>query len=305
MPLDGDDEVGMFCILLLQPFDRSIKHIQTWRPYEVRNGGYGDKFDNNFMLLTLRNTNRDVGTLETMREAFGSRKSARAPSRENTHPIAVPDVVLSVEKQGEPSRSPTTSRKRNRQSDKNESLTPLSKRPRTETVEPITELSPNHNDPSEASEPASRTQQPTPISPHLSETALPTERDARPMVSSAPSAALSDSLTDAQAKKIYVVWSVDDDGYNYELARTMAECHSFEELLKALKEEAEYIPSAAGLLATTTRWRLSYPLPDGTRKAVLAREGSELDFSRLRIALAQPSLLSGRTTLEVEMKAMT
>lgn len=75
MPLDGDDEVGLFCILLPQPLDRSMKNIEAWRPYEVRNDGDGKKFDNNFVLYTLRYTDQDVGTKDTILAALGSRKA--------------------------------------------------------------------------------------------------------------------------------------------------------------------------------------------------------------------------------------
>jgi hypothetical protein len=111
----------------------------------------------------------------------------------------------------------------------------------------------------------------------------------------------ADVLTELQARNVHVVWSVEDGGYNYELARTMAECTSFDALLDGLREEAECIPSANASLNATAVWRLEYTLPDGKRAAVLARRGSEVAFSRLRAALAQPSLWTSRVTLEVEL----
>jgi hypothetical protein len=86
MPLDGDDDVGVFAIMLPQKSDRSLHGLQSFRPYEVSGprdvcdsytdfslsflqiikGGSSDTFVNNFMMLTLRNPDSDAGTLETV-----------------------------------------------------------------------------------------------------------------------------------------------------------------------------------------------------------------------------------------------
>jgi len=85
MPLDGHDELGMFCILIPQPMVRSTKHLQAWRPYEVRNGGDGSKFSNNFVLLTLRYTGLDIGTIETIRATLDSPGNSNLVSRLGTN----------------------------------------------------------------------------------------------------------------------------------------------------------------------------------------------------------------------------
>ncbi|KAH6858975.1 hypothetical protein BKA58DRAFT_51143 [Alternaria rosae] len=64
MPLDGDDDAGVFAIMIPQTTDRSLHGLQSYRPYEISGGGLGDKFVNNFMMLTLRNPDSDAGTLE-------------------------------------------------------------------------------------------------------------------------------------------------------------------------------------------------------------------------------------------------
>ncbi|KAF2818983.1 hypothetical protein CC86DRAFT_432406, partial [Ophiobolus disseminans] len=112
MPLDGDDEVGMFCILLPQTLDRSIKTLQTWRPYEIRHGGYSKNFDNNFMLVTLRNTNQDMGTAETIREILDAQTSSWTPISKAAQSMA--RVTQTIENQDAPSRSTSTSLKRTR-----------------------------------------------------------------------------------------------------------------------------------------------------------------------------------------------
>lgn len=85
MPLDGDDEIGLFCILLPQRMDRSMKNIEIWRPYEMRNEGDGQKFDNKFVLYTLRYTGQDIGTKDTILAALDPRKRAATPE---SHPMS-------------------------------------------------------------------------------------------------------------------------------------------------------------------------------------------------------------------------
>jgi hypothetical protein len=35
MPLDGDDDAGVFAIMIPQKSDRSLHGLQSFRPYEV------------------------------------------------------------------------------------------------------------------------------------------------------------------------------------------------------------------------------------------------------------------------------
>ncbi|KAH5023418.1 hypothetical protein HBI70_056750 [Parastagonospora nodorum] len=99
MPLDGNEEMGMFCILISQPMDRSTKHLQVWRPYEVGNGGDGLKFSNSFALLTLRYTGLDIGTIETIRATLHSPGKSNLVSRSgtNTFTFQAPMKTLSAQ----------------------------------------------------------------------------------------------------------------------------------------------------------------------------------------------------------------
>lgn len=54
-----------------------FKSLQTWCPYEISNAGDGKNFNNKIVILTLRNTNRDIGIIETMLEAIGSQTSTQ------------------------------------------------------------------------------------------------------------------------------------------------------------------------------------------------------------------------------------
>jgi hypothetical protein len=104
MPLDGNDELGMFCILLPQPRDRSIKNLQIWRPYEVRNGGDGKKFDNKFILLSLRDTLQDFGTLEVMRAALCPQDVAPVMVRTASPVATASRLLVPLSSDGHPRR---------------------------------------------------------------------------------------------------------------------------------------------------------------------------------------------------------
>ncbi|KAI4698216.1 uncharacterized protein J4E84_001352 [Alternaria hordeiaustralica] len=81
MPLDGDDDAGVFAIMLPQTSDRSLQGLQAYRPYEISGGGLGDKFANNFMMLTLRNPDSDAGTLETVLSVLSPQERADIASK--------------------------------------------------------------------------------------------------------------------------------------------------------------------------------------------------------------------------------
>lgn len=64
MPLDGD----LFCIMTPQPLDRSIKALETFRPYEHQMQRNDDRpFFNNYMLVAIRDRVDNYGLLHTAR----------------------------------------------------------------------------------------------------------------------------------------------------------------------------------------------------------------------------------------------
>jgi len=86
MPLDADDDDGVFAIMLPQKVDRSLRGLQSYRPYELTNGGTGDTFVNNYMMLTLRNPDSEAGTLDTVLEVLSAQEHADA-IREDVSPL--------------------------------------------------------------------------------------------------------------------------------------------------------------------------------------------------------------------------
>ncbi|KAI1519498.1 hypothetical protein PtrSN002B_003240 [Pyrenophora tritici-repentis] len=90
MPLDGDDNAGVFAIMLPQKVDRSLRGLQIYRPYELTNDGKGDTFVNNYMLLTLRNPISEAGTLETVLEVLSTQEHAATIQKD----VSLPNYVL-------------------------------------------------------------------------------------------------------------------------------------------------------------------------------------------------------------------
>lgn len=320
MPLDGNDAMGMFCILLRQGKDRSIKPLQSYRPYEIRNGGDGKKFNSHFALLTLRDTAQGTGTLETVLEALKPLKLAQIDARimhrgsayngqdarQNNHVSrTASEAVQSIERShqlqqssppdpGKRERSSAgseVSTKRKRQQPAHRSSTRHSKTP-TVSGKAIMAARQASYTPSE-----SRMQQPTPASP---EDADP---PSQPLKVSTPHPAPPYLLNDEQAENIHIIWNFDDDGMEYELLRTMADYPSFSKLLEVLQEEAEVISSDAKRLAEAKTWRMSYSL-NGTRKAIIVGKGTEIAFARLRTTLAQHPIWAEQTDAKLEVELM-
>ncbi|RMZ71658.1 integral membrane [Pyrenophora seminiperda CCB06] len=76
MPLDADDDFGAFAIMVPQKVDRSLHGLQSYRPYELTDGGKGESFVNNYMLLTIRNSDSESGTLETVLKVLAAQEHA-------------------------------------------------------------------------------------------------------------------------------------------------------------------------------------------------------------------------------------
>ncbi|KAF2026176.1 hypothetical protein EK21DRAFT_92617 [Setomelanomma holmii] len=310
MPLDGDDD--LFCIMLPRSLDRSHKALQTWRPYETRNGGDGKTFDNNFFLLTLRNTNRDLGTVEALRYALDP--------QEDTEPVSAPRpiVVLKANLQVNPDSAsleplPRSRSARKRPQDSlistDTKVQPKHQRKRLNSVSPSRAVSGDtmdhtgdetsdspSNDIAGTEALATREQEPTPGPSIASETCNGVR---------VPGSENDSGGGGPLSARVRFIWRVSDDGFDYDFLHTMAECDSFAKLLAVLQDDVEHIPTAADLLARTTTWRLSYCSPNGMKRAVVTRKGTEVQFKHLVATLEKQALETGDTsTVDIELKAM-
>lgn len=307
MRLDGNDDAGVFCILLPQKSDKSLKDLQPYRPYEISNGGKGDSFDNQYMLLTLRNSNRGLATLKAVLATIvldelptvGHRKLKRqrvdswgshVPGKlsKSTEYLSMPLAVDATTGQNESGYNPLIS-----------AITEKERRKLTESLLANTNadgLLIKREPAAAATETPQRTPDPQDAHKYMS-----TSRS-----NSAPAEIISLELTDFQAACVYIVWTVNADEVDFEFVHTMHECRSFTGLLHLLEEDAEAIPSVANVLAGSERWCMTYQLNDDTRKAAITRRGTETAFVRLQSALAQSSVWidNPRARIEVQLKAL-
>lgn len=311
MPLDGDDEAGMFCIMLPQPNDRSLHGLQSYRPYEYLNGGKGTTFKNNFMLLTLRNSSRDIGTLDTVRAVLSTdeltrikRHTPKRPRVDSRHIISsAPIAPLQLAITRLSPLVPTTARPSVDM--RNEDITNSGRKQSAQSLSahssPHQEGSDNGDDHLSRNTranthfPISRTQELTAPSADANK---PPQKSP---VTTHTSKVIPLDLTDEQARRVFIVWTVNGDGIDYEFIHTIDECKSFDGLLRLLHEDTEAIPSVAMELVETKMWRLAYQLPDGTRKAIVTRKGTEIPFDRLQATLAQSSIWTDNSYAKVEI----
>lgn len=318
MPLDGDDELGTFCILLPQPMDRAMKNLQGWRPYEVKNGGDGSKFNNKFVLFTLRYADHDIGTLETVLATLrpqNSQYNAMRPTSRNITTPPTAELVLSAgEESNESIKSTSRKRKARARDSTNDSGFLSSLRGSKRKQKEVTILSFSKNNQRRLSK-----NRPSPNAMGSTTTSeLPAVSDVQPPLASrnAPGSSKQGHsnykgssrisvprLTNEQVQNIDIVWTLDVDGQACDFPLTLAKFKSFSELLEGMREMARYCPPAAVLLDKTELWCLTYTQPNGTRKTEMTLKGEETAFARMQTALRQTRLSAG-DRLDVVIRAM-
>ncbi|KAH3981000.1 hypothetical protein HBH51_050050 [Parastagonospora nodorum] len=331
MPLDGNEEMGMFCILISQPMDRSTKHLQVWRPYEVGDGGDGLKFSNTFALLTLRYTGSDIGTIETIRATLHSPGNSNLVSRDALRSLETPLVNQEKELQAASPPNPTEEQPAliaeiqlaqeipavvksqaslNREAPHvvpailQDQLSLIANNETMQKVPAVVESQASLNQEAPHVVPAILQDQLSLIAnnetmqkvPAVVELQASLNREAPPVVTAI-------NLTDEQAQNINIVWTVDVDGAACDFPLTMAECHSFSEMLGVLRNMVQSFPAVAAILENANMWLLTYMGPKGAKKTQLGRKGTEVAFNRMRDDLAKTSSTVGGT-LDVELRAV-
>lgn len=322
MPLDGNDELGMFCILIPQPMDRSTKHLQAWRPYEVGNGGDGSKFSNNFALVTLRYTGLDIGTIETIRATLHSPGKSDLLSQFGTNvstfqaPMNTPSAQVYNEEDGTDgpllSDKACAARKRKPRACR-ERKPAKSKRKRRETgvlrlsisQENLRSLGmPVVKEPQAADLPNPTKEQLILITNNKTVEKVPKVVESQASSNQEiPSVAPAIGLTKEQARKINIVWTVDVDGEECDFSLTMAECNTLSEMLEVLRGMVQYFPAVTAILENANMWLLTYMGPKGVKKTQMGRKGTEVAFNRMRDDLCKTSSAVGGT-LDVQLRAV-
>ncbi|KAJ6281049.1 hypothetical protein J3E71DRAFT_392262 [Bipolaris maydis] len=316
MPLDGDDEVGVFAIMLPQKHDRSLHGLQSYRPYKIAESENGQDLFNDYEVLTLRNLDSSADVLATALDVLPPLELTRTAVEVKKRSVSDSNYIYDTSTLFESSTTdnsipttPTLEEGEIREDDMQEDGSIKTKRQRSSTTiscKPHTveekRLS-GYNSPAypgaggfmemsldcNAQSPVTSTSnlQPRVTKSHVSpETVHP-------------------ELTKEQAGRIYIIWFVKDRDLEYEFVHTIGECKTFAGLLRLLEEDTEAIPSIAEILKRTTTWRLCCNTGGhgGMNKALIARKGKEAAFDRLQTILAEAPLwstnLHGRVHVEL------
>jgi hypothetical protein len=307
MLLEGDDDLGTFCILVPQPMDRSMKKLQAWRLYEVKNGGDGSKFDNKFFLFTLRYTNNDIGTLETVLATLSLHDYDCKATRPVSRAIRIPPAaeLASNAEHGpyesdeslQPIRRTQESQKRKSRSD-SKILSRGNKRKRKGVT--VLPFSKKLQDCISKTKPMPNAKGAAPTS-----NAVEAMGGQQPLTlgGSITSAVPPDSSTLDDFQNIDIVWTLSVDGEECDFPLTMAKCKSLSEVLEAMQGMAGYFAPADAVLDKTTLWRLTYTLPDGTKRTQMALKETKVAFNRMQIDLRQAHLFANER-LDVEIRAI-
>jgi hypothetical protein len=121
------------------------------------------------------------------------------------------------------------------------------------------------------------------------------------------SPAIHSRLTEEQAKRVRIIWTVFvDDDIECDFERGLDECETFSDLLNLFREDTELDPQAAAALTNTKLWRIMYQLPGHARKAFNVRVGNEVAFERFQEALAQSSIWndSPGVRFDIQLRAL-
>jgi len=302
MPLDGVDSLGMFCILLPQPNDRSLQGLQIYRPYEHRDGGASKLFTSSIMILTLRNTSQASGTLETVRAILGSPNPQ--PDGESSSPLGG-DIVDKQMKPIEKQNAPASSKKRRlskvtlasyedqalKKRKDTESPAPFSTQPNTGSRETTEPLVIDDCDKSRLEGPRSS------LGADIFQAV------------SAGSPAIPPYLTKDQSKRVCLVWVVTANDIEYCFSHPLASCSQLSDYFILVREDAADDQEVLDLLDRSKVWRLTYQLPnlpDLPKKAFTIRSGDETGYEKLLQSLAQcPHWQSGsESKIDVELRML-
>lgn len=320
MPLEGGDDAGLFCIMLPQKPDRSLKTLEALRPYEYASEHYDSSlFANNYMLLTLRYREKHsdlLGVVDTTLAPVELSGIKSRPGRERayTGPGKGANLMPTVEKvnqKGQLQKIPKRKHQQTiedgwefREAPKKSRMRPLTgprmsmsgiQLPDDDMTEPL--QVPN----ARISNSRIRVQEQTPISPidvHMSP-AAPTP---------IPQTEKTSHFTDEQALRIQFRWEVNHKDLEWTYLRTLSATKTFSGLLHAYRDDAQDNPLAVRQL-DSRRWALIRRLADGKGKARLINL-NDLHFEQgfdglLRLVAGDEAWKQDSSvTVDIELRAM-
>ena len=285
----------MFCILLPQRNDRSLKGLQIYRPYEHREGRGAGDFTTNIMILTLRNTSQTSGTLESVRSILSSLDPPNGDAHQPSSSVEPEQTQLANQHDAPLPRKRTLSTRsyeirdspvaRKRQ--QTESPAPSSRQPNLpsrETTGTLDDL-----------------ERATQTSPKLEPGLRAGDLQSFPITVGDPPC-----LTKAQSKRICFVWVIEADGVEYCFSHSLASCNQLSDYFDLVREDAADAQEVLTIMDEATVWRLTYQLPGLPKKAFTVRNGDENGYEKLLQSLAQCALshLAPNSKLDVEFRVL-
>ncbi|KAJ4305449.1 hypothetical protein N0V90_000980 [Kalmusia sp. IMI 367209] len=319
MKIDSRSRDELFCILIPKAIDRSLRGIETFRPYEIAPNGQGTSFTSEIELITPRNRSQ-VWTYQEVLESFGLAPAPLDPlptpssslpeaSTEGSPPSsslheesverAPPSPTLpeeSIEKPlPERAMTKTLLRSRRQRSAWGRFIDATTNRARDSLQQKQGDDTPKKRTLSDSvstdsqhkrqntKTPVSRPHPPTPIS-----------REVSRIASETPGYNNNDDLThflsEDQAKRVLLVWVVEVDGVEYDFSHSLHVCPAFSDYLDLVCSDAVDDPQITNLVNASNVWRLTYELPGHTKKAFTIRiNGNDSAYGRIRQSLAQSS----------------
>ena len=319
MPLDGD----LFCIMTPQPLDRSIKALETFRPYEHQMQRNDDRpFFNNYLLVAIRDRVGDYGLLHTARSVLESAKLSKHRQRPSYSGLDDQEDTKLPAETSSTSRAQAKINKLKRRmsvyvgagSSAPAKLDHSVARRYPRSSARVIQLSDDGTDEHEmaaplsvpnarssSSRPSVQKKIPEPCNniaeqPPLTTCAHPVQKTA------------NRQFTDQQARCTHFVWRIDFENMEHEVRRTLKTVDTFQELLESFREEAEVVPSASRYMRAGI-WSAKYKLADGSGKACFIRTSSpysELSFDGLLRSLIEKEAWKKdpHVIVEIELKAV-
>lgn len=318
MPLDGD----LFCIMMPQPLDRSIKALETFRPYEHQIQRNDDRpFFNNYMLVAVRHRVNNYGLLHTVRSVLEPTELSK--HRQRPYPGLDDQTNTKL-----PAKTSSTSRghakikmhKRKLSvgssaiSSGRAKLHRLVAHRDSRSSARVTQLSDDGTDEDETAAPLSVPNARSLSSRTSVEKKIPEPRnniaEQPPLTTFAHQLKKTTNrqFTDQQTCCTHFVLKIDFENMEHEVRRTLSTIDTFQELLESFREEAEVVPSASRHLRTSV-WSARYKLAEGSGNACFIRTSSpysELSFDGLLRSLIEKEAWKKdpRVIVDIELKAV-
>ncbi|KAF2712658.1 hypothetical protein K504DRAFT_372081 [Pleomassaria siparia CBS 279.74] len=313
MPLRGEQDEELFCIMIPQPNSRSSDDAQAYRPYEIRHDGQGKSFAKSYVILTRRSTTPKSSRtqkhpIKAPTPESSTKRVKRAPSEDEGFSKALVDAPSKYHR-----------RKRSvvdyidtyslgsadeEYVDSNQSNDSMDPKFTIEHMGHIPSSSKKRRSLHEGEQPKRASKRKRTSNSSIEYTASTVDRSqtVTPNTYTAPVI-----FSQEQAQRVYLIWVVMVDDDEWQFSHALDECNTFSELLNLFREDAELSQEATSILMATKIWHISVQLPGRKKRVFIARTGTEIAFERLQSTLIQSTVWNEHPgiRIDVEFKALT